>query len=116
MYRGRGGDMSPCGGGLCEVGVATGHWVAASPLSMAEGSISPMSECALAGSSMRLSRSDIRLSDFCSVELELVSVLRTTLLLEVEEVVVVVEDCCWAASCCCFLFISYAILEASMSC
>ena len=74
----------------------------ASPLNIADGSMMPASACAWAGSNIRLSLSDILLSDFtsCSDLLEL-SVLFTTV--ELELVVVVVELCC---SICCFFFIS----------
>ena len=82
--------------------------LAASPLNIADGSMMPASAWAWAGSNIRLSLSDIRLSDFasCSVVLEL-SVLFTTVELELELVVVVlvVELCC-CSICCCFFFIS----------
>ena len=74
----------------------------ASPLNIADGSMMPASAWAWAGSNIRLSLSDILLSDFtsCSDLLEL-SVLFTTVELEL---VVVVELCC--CSICCFFFIS----------
>ena len=74
----------------------------ASPLNIADGSMMPASAWAWAGSNIRLSLSDILLSDFasCSDLLEL-SVLFTTVELEL----VVVELCC-CSSCCCFFFIS----------
>ena len=79
------------------------HRVTASPLNIAEGSMRPAAACAWAGSSIRLSRSDILLSDFiCCSELLEVSVLFTTVEVELE-LVVVVELCC---SICCFFFIS----------
>ena len=82
--------------------------LAASPLNIADGSMMPASAWAWAGSNIRLSLRDILLSDFasCSDRLE-VSVLFTTVELELELVVVVVvvvlELCC---SICCFFFIS----------
>ena len=83
------------------------HRVAASPLNIADGSMMPASAWAWAGSNIRLSRSDILLSHFasCSDRLE-VSVLFTTV--ELELVVVVVELCCCCCCCsiCCFFFIS----------
>ena len=75
----------------------------ASPLNIADGSMMPASAWAWAGSNIRLSLSDILLSDFtsCSDLLEL-SVLFTTV--ELELVVVVEVVCC--CSICCFFFIS----------
>ena len=77
----------------------------ASPLNIADGSMMPASAWAWAGSNIRLSLSDILLSDFtsCSDLLEL-SVLFTTV--ELELVVVVVEVVCCCSICCCFFFIS----------
>ena len=79
--------------------------MAASPLNIADGSMMPASACAWAGSNIRLSLSDIRLSDFasCSDRLE-VSVLFTTV--ELELVVVEVVELCCCCSICCFFFIS----------
>ena len=79
------------------------HRLTASPLNIADGSMMPASAWAWAGSNIRLSLSDILLSDFtsCSDLLEL-SVLFTTVELEL---VVVVELCC-CSICCCFFFIS----------
>ena len=79
--------------------------VAASPLNIADGSMMPASAWAWAGSNIRLSLSDIRLSDFasCSDLLEL-SVLFTTV--ELELVVVEVVELCCCCSICCFFFIS----------
>ena len=82
--------------------------VAASPLNIADGSMMPASAWAWAGSNIRLSLSDILLSDFasCSDRLE-VSVLFTTVELELELVLVVVElELCCCCSICCFFFIS----------
>ena len=82
--------------------------LAASPLNIADGSMMPASAWAWAGSNIRLSLSDIRLSDFasCSDLLEL-SVLFTTVELELELVLVVVElELCCCCSICCFFFIS----------